>query len=104
MKIWMQAAALAFAIATPALAHQGFVPREEVDRDNDARHYRKKSSNGVKPGHYTDDTQMSLAIAEAIVDRVPWNPRNLANYFVKVYRRDPLPCYARCFEGILKQC
>ena len=30
MKILVQAAALAFAIATPALAHQGFVPREEV--------------------------------------------------------------------------
>ena len=30
MKILMQAAALAFAVATPAMAHQGFVPREEV--------------------------------------------------------------------------
>ena len=30
MKIWFGAAALAFAIATPALAHQGFLPREEV--------------------------------------------------------------------------
>src|SRR5215471_2118726 len=30
MKIRLWAVALAFAIATPALAHQGFVPREEV--------------------------------------------------------------------------
>ena len=30
MKIWFGAAVLAFAIATPALAHQGFVPRDEV--------------------------------------------------------------------------
>src|SRR3569833_95166 len=30
MKIWLGVAALTFAIATPALAHQGFVPREEV--------------------------------------------------------------------------
>src|SRR4051812_22727167 len=30
MKILTRAAAFAFAIATPALAHQGFVPREEV--------------------------------------------------------------------------
>src|SRR5215510_14748113 len=30
MKIWLGAVTLVFAIATPALAHQGFVPREEV--------------------------------------------------------------------------
>src|SRR6478609_6806101 len=30
MNVWMRAAAFAFAIATPALAHQGFVPRDEV--------------------------------------------------------------------------
>src|SRR6478752_7992363 len=30
MKNWLGATALVFAIATPALAHQGFVPREEV--------------------------------------------------------------------------
>jgi len=30
MNVWLRAAAFAFAFATPALAHQGFLPREEV--------------------------------------------------------------------------
>jgi len=33
MKTLMQAAALAFAIATPAMAHEGFLPRQEVIHD-----------------------------------------------------------------------
>ena len=33
MKIWIHAAALAFAIATPAMAHEGFLPRQEVIHD-----------------------------------------------------------------------
>lgn len=81
-----------------------FVPREEVERDNNARRYRKKSGNGTKPGHYTDDTQMSLAIAEALVAGDPWTPHALAERFVAVYHRDPRPGYARGFEEILKQC
>jgi regulator of RNase E activity RraA len=33
MKTWIHAATLAFAIATPAMAHEGFLPRQEVIHD-----------------------------------------------------------------------
>jgi len=33
MKIWIHAAVLAFAIATPAMAHEGFLPPQEVIHD-----------------------------------------------------------------------
>lgn len=42
----------------------------------------------------TDDTQMSLAIAEAIVSREPWTPELLAAKFVKAFKRDRRVGYA----------
>lgn len=81
-----------------------FAPPDEVARHNDGRRYHPHPSNGTRPGRYTDDTQMSLAIAEALISREPWTPRNLAARFVEVYHRDPRPGYARGFESVLKQC
>ena len=81
-----------------------FAPAEEVARHNDGRHYHPKPSNGTRPGRYTDDTQMSLALAEALIARDPWTPLTLASRFVEVYHRDPRPGYARGFESVLKQC
>ncbi|MBB6050623.1 ADP-ribosylglycohydrolase family protein [Armatimonas rosea] len=79
-----------------------FESPEVVARENDGRHYRKRA--GFTPGHYTDDTQMTLAIWEAVRLGEPFTPRYLADRFVFVYHRDPRPGYARGFEGILKSC
>ncbi len=95
---------LALAIGDAYGAGFEFVPPEEVEKDNTGRRYRRASSNQAKPGRYTDDTQLTLAIAEALIARDPWTPRALADRFVAVYRRDPRPGYARGFESVLKQC
>ncbi|MGC4042458.1 MAG: ADP-ribosylglycohydrolase family protein [Armatimonas sp.] len=95
---------LALAIGDAYGAGFEFVPREEVEKDNTAWRYRKKSSNGTRPGFYTDDTQMSLALAEVLAEDRPWTSRTLADRFVTVYHRDPHPGYARGFESILKKC
>ena len=79
-----------------------FETPEVVERENDGKHYRKRA--GFTPGHYTDDTQMTLAIWEAVRLGEPWTPRYLADRFVSVYHRDPRPGYARGFEGVLKEC
>jgi ADP-ribosyl-[dinitrogen reductase] hydrolase len=79
-----------------------FETPEVVKRENDGKHYRKRA--GFTPGHYTDDTQMTLAIWEAVRLGEPWTPRYLADRFVYVYHRDPRPGYARGFEGVLKAC
>ena len=81
-----------------------FAPPEEVIRHNDGRKYHPRPSTGTRPGRYTDDTQMSLAIAEALISGESWTPKNLANRFVTVYHRDPRPGYARGFESVLKRC
>ena len=56
----------------------------------------------LRPGQYTDDTQMSIAIAEAIVDGLQWEPYPLAQKFVEVFKRDPRDGYSKGFQAILE--
>lgn len=62
------------------------------------RHRRHKNV----PGTYTDDTQMSLAIAEAIVEGRPWTKAELAEKFVAAFKRDPRQGYPRSFYLFLQ--
>jgi ADP-ribosylglycohydrolase len=50
---------------------------------------------------YTDDTQMSLALAELLVEGVAWTPVNIASKFVQVFHRDPREGYAGGFYTFL---
>lgn len=50
---------------------------------------------------YTDDTQMSIAIAELLVEGAPWTPLNIASRFVEVFKRDPRRGYATRFYDLL---
>lgn len=58
----------------------GFEYADEMARThNDLSNYvQHPRHRGTKPGMYTDDTQMSLAIAELIVDGADWTPLNIA--------------------------
>lgn len=55
----------------------------------------------LKPGSYTDDTQMSLAIAETLISQDPWTPEVLASRFVSAFKRDPRKGYASRFYEFL---
>ncbi|MDA2939225.1 ADP-ribosylglycohydrolase family protein, partial [Acidobacteria bacterium AH-259-A15] len=59
--------------------------------------------HGIRPGCYTDDTQMSIAIAEAIVSAEPWTRSNLTHRFVSAFKRDPREGYARGFFVFLQE-
>jgi ADP-ribosyl-[dinitrogen reductase] hydrolase len=63
--------------------------------------YIQHQRHSIPPGHYTDDTQMSLAIAEAIVADDPWTPEALAARFVAAFKRDPREGYAQGFYTFL---
>lgn len=55
-------------------------------------------------GVYTDDTQMSLALAEHLIDdNVDWSLDNLAERFVKTYIRDPHPGYSKRIVGAIEE-
>lgn len=80
-----------------------YVAPDITERYNDGKTYRKHQKHGLEPGCYTDDTQMSLAIAEAIVSEEPWTAENLAQRFVAAFQRDPRTGYAQGFYQFLVQ-
>lgn len=64
--------------------------------------YAKHPKHQLVPGHYTDDTQMSMAIAELLVDtNKQWTKRTCAASFLSCFKRDPIVGYARGFQIFL---
>ena len=61
--------------------------RRFISKHNDLSAYIKHPKHKQKPGTYTDDTQMSLAIAELIVEQADWTPENIASRFLEVFHR-----------------
>lgn len=78
-----------------------YAPADRVARDNDLSGYVRHPRHNLSPGAYTDDTQMSLALAEVIVAREPWTPEVLAGHFVHAFKRDPRAGYAQGFYQFL---
>jgi len=78
-----------------------YADAEMIHRRNDLSCYVQHPRHHIRPGSYTDDTQMSLAIAEAIVAGEPWTPTMLARRFVEVFKRDPREGYATGFFHFL---
>lgn len=60
----------------------------------------KKMFNQV-PGNYTDDTQMSIAVCEALLSGKVFSRELLAEYFVSCYKRDQKVGYAKGFKSLL---
>jgi ADP-ribosylglycohydrolase len=52
-------------------------------------------------GRYTDDTQMSIAIAEVLLNENLWTKESIAESFVKSFKRDQRMGYARGFYNFL---
>ncbi|MBD0344007.1 MAG: ADP-ribosylglycohydrolase family protein, partial [Coleofasciculus sp. Co-bin14] len=80
-----------------------YVSGDIVERDNNLSRYVQHPRHQIKPGCYTDDTQMSLAIAQIIVEQKPWTREVLASQFVTAFKRDQREGYAsRTYEYLLK--
>lgn len=58
---------------------------------------------GAPARRYTDDTQMTIAIAEVLVSGLRWTPLLLAEQFVRAYHRDPHDGYAPSFHRLLSE-
>lgn len=63
--------------------------------------YGRHPRHRIDPGHYTDDTQMSIAVSELLVSELPFTREHLADGFVRAFKRDPRPGYARGFYQFL---
>ena len=57
---------------------------------------------GITPGMYTDDTQMSIGTAEALVSGEPWEPKTLVRHWLAAFQRDRRDGYARGFQAFLE--
>jgi ADP-ribosylglycohydrolase len=75
-----------------------------VRAGNDLSGYVQHPRHGIRPGCYTDDTQMSIAVAEAVVSGRRWTRPMLAEMFVTAYKRDPREGYALRFQEFLAGC
>lgn len=80
-----------------------YVSPRLVRENNNLKAYGQHPRHRIKPGCYTDDAQMSIAVAEALVDGVAWTRENLADYFVRAFKRDPREGYANSFYHFLKK-
>jgi ADP-ribosylglycohydrolase len=79
-----------------------FAPEDLVRTHNTGTRYLQHPRHKTLPGRYTDDTQMSVALAEALVAGDPWTPESLAERFVGAFKRDPREGYARHFYDLLQ--
>lgn len=77
-----------------------FAPRKFVRQRNDLSGY--VSYRPGREGRYTDDTQMSIALAEILVAEEEFDNELVADWFLACYKRDPRPGYARGFRGFLE--
>jgi ADP-ribosylglycohydrolase len=80
-----------------------YAPQDVIRKHNTGTYYIQHQKHNIRPGCYTDDTQMSLAIAEALVSGEHWTPPSLARRFVEVFRRDPREGYAGRFYAFLQE-
>ena len=77
--------------------------REMVAKHNNlSRYIQHPRHKEIRPGMYTDDTQMTLAIAEIVVNERYWNRLYIANKFLECFKRDERTGYSGRFYDFLK--
>lgn len=57
----------------------------------------------LKPGMYTDDTQMSIAVAECLMVGRPFRTIDFADAFVRCFKRDERKGYSGGFQALLEE-
>lgn len=93
---------IAIAIGDAYGAGFEFAPRAKIERHNDGAGYVAHEL-GIPAGRYTDDTQMSIAIAELLLRDAPPDAAACADAFVTAFQRDPRAGYSRGFGQLLAE-
>ena len=78
-----------------------FADEKFVHQHNDLQYHQHPEFDNIRPGNYSDDTQMQLALAELLISGERWTPLTVAEAFVRTFKRDPRPGYARRFAALL---
>lgn len=81
----------------------GFEYQSFSSKENDGQTFRKHGLyTDLIPGQYTDDTQMSVALAELVLSGKPISPVSCAEAFVREYRSNPINGYAQGLQFLMK--
>lgn len=78
-----------------------FADYEKIRTKNTLSRYETHPLFEEIKGRYTDDTQMSIAIAELLINEKEWTSLKIANQFVEAFKRDPRRGYAKRFYQFL---
>jgi len=80
-------------------------PRDQATYDQAMKFesYGKHPTHKLVPGQYTDDTQMSLAVAETLLWKEDPTPPDFAEMFFRCFKRDWRDGYSRGFQAILEK-
>jgi ADP-ribosyl-[dinitrogen reductase] hydrolase len=91
----------AYAMATEYIKH----PRDDQVLADALKFagFVKHPTHHLKAGSYTDDTQMSIAVAEVLLSDEPRTRQKFTQAFVNCFCRDPRDGYSRGFQAILEQ-
>lgn len=96
---------LEIAIGDAYGAGMEYVPEDFTLEHNDLKSYCKHPSyHALNAGQYTDDTQMSLAVAETLLNTGNFSSltkRDFINGFYQSFKRDPRDGYSRGFQQFL---
>ena len=78
---------------------------EFITKNNDIIGYKHRDNEVILDGigRYTDDTQMSLAIAEHMISEFPGTQIRYAHHFVNAYHRDPRNGYSKRIKKALSE-
>lgn len=80
-----------------------FADQTVIEQFNDGRHYRNHVFwPNLTSGMYTDDTQMSIAVAETLLTK-SYTRLGFANAFVRCFKRDPREGYSNGFFALLQK-
>lgn len=96
-----------------------YVPQEIVETENNLKTYRVHGLyNELAPGQYTDDTQMSIALYEHLLEQFRYiestreipetvekscNQEKIADMFLSVFKRDQRKGYSKGFQTVLEE-
>jgi ADP-ribosyl-[dinitrogen reductase] hydrolase len=83
----------------------GFEYRDSafVEAHNDLTAYYPHERYASLCGRYSDDTQMSLGIAELMLAQGVWDDVQIADYFVQAFKRDPREGYSKRLYATLSE-
>jgi ADP-ribosylglycohydrolase len=79
-----------------------FTETEYIEEHHNLTQYHQAWYERRSPGSYTDDTQMTIAICELMLNHAGvWTDELVAEYFLKVFKRDPRQSYSDNFYHFL---